>query len=165
MSLARVVSLPYDDDCKPILPRPPARTNTETDVKRYTSKPISLALEALVSIGTFGSSVDNFVSHENAPHLKGEGFEVGAFMKVSSGFSNREGGRVKLHGLDWLRGYAQEINLKVAETKGAKVRAKSKDKIDQWGADHQVTLRSNLMDATSLLLGLCCCPSGLLADR
>ncbi|MBP1147097.1 hypothetical protein JOE33_004020 [Pseudomonas sp. PvP027] len=76
-------------------------------------------------------------------------------MKVSSGFSNREGGRVKPHGLDWLRGYAQEINLKVAETKGAKVRAKSKDKIDQWGADHQVTLRSNLMDTLQACYWVC----------
>ncbi|MHA6233620.1 hypothetical protein [Pseudomonas fluorescens group sp. PF-69] len=83
-----------------------------------------LALDALVSMGFFVYPMDNFGSREGSPRPRKQGFEVGAFVKVSSDFGNREGWRVKPRGLDWLRNKAEEINLKVAETKAQKSRAK-----------------------------------------
>ena len=92
-----------------------------------------LALEALVSMRAFVYPLDNFGTREGSPRPHKSGFEKGAFAKVSSDFGNREGWRVKPRGLDWLRDRAGEINQKVAETKTAKARAKSKDKTDRWG--------------------------------
>ena len=83
-----------------------------------------LALDALVSMGSFVYPMDNFGSREGSPRPRKQGFEVGAFVKASSEFGNREGWRVKPRGLDWLRNKAEEINLKVAETKAQKSRAK-----------------------------------------
>lgn len=83
-----------------------------------------LALDALVSMGSFVYPMDNFGSRESSPRPRKQGFEVGAFVKTSSDFGNREGWRVKPRGLDWLRNKAEEINLKVAETKAQKSRAK-----------------------------------------
>lgn len=92
-----------------------------------------LALEALVSMKAFAYPLDNFGTREGSPRPHKQGFAVGAFVKASSDFGNREGWRVKPRGLDWLRKEAEGINLTVAETKGAKARAKSKDKTDRWG--------------------------------
>ncbi|WP_346395488.1 hypothetical protein [Pseudomonas syringae] len=92
-----------------------------------------LALDVLVSMGSFVYPVDSFGTREGSPRPKKQGFEVGAFVKVSSDFGNREGWRVKTRGLDWLRKEAEGINLTVAETKAAKARAKRKDKTDRWG--------------------------------
>ncbi|MBX8564411.1 hypothetical protein K5D44_06895 [Pseudomonas cichorii] len=92
-----------------------------------------LALESLVSMGAFVYPMDNFGTREGPARPHKKGFEVGAFVRVSSDFGNREGWRVKPRGLDWLRDKAGEINLKVAETKAAKARAKSQDKTDRWG--------------------------------
>lgn len=83
-----------------------------------------LALEALVSMKAFVYPMDNFGTREGSPRPHKSGFEKGAFEKVSSDFGNREGWRVKPRGLDWLRAKAEEINLKVAETKAAKDKAK-----------------------------------------
>lgn len=83
-----------------------------------------LALEALVSMKAFVYPMDNFGTREGSPRPHKSGFEKGAFAKVSSDFGNREGWRVKPRGLDWLRAKAEEINLKVAETKAAKDKAK-----------------------------------------
>lgn len=83
-----------------------------------------LALEALVSVGVFVYPVDNFGSRDGSPRPPKQAFEVGAFVKVSSDFGNREGWRVKPRGLDWLRGKAEKINLKVAEDKARKDKAK-----------------------------------------
>ena len=92
-----------------------------------------LALEALVSVKVFVYPVDNFGTREGSPRPPKSGFDSGAFVRASSDFGNREGWRVKTAGLDWLRSKAEKINLTVAETKAAKVRAKSKDKTDRWG--------------------------------
>lgn len=83
-----------------------------------------LALEALVSMKAFVYPMDNFGTREGSPRPHKSGFEKGAFAKVSFDFGNREGWRVKPRGLDWLRRNAEEINLKVAETKAAKDKAK-----------------------------------------
>ena len=80
--------------------------------------------------------LDNFGTRDGSPRPHKKGFEVGAFVKVSSDFGNREGWRVKPRGLDWLREKAQEINLNVSETKAFKAKAKRASKasrIDQWG--------------------------------
>ncbi|MEN5236889.1 hypothetical protein ABE459_05210 [Pseudomonas sp. TWI923] len=95
-----------------------------------------LALDALVAMNAFAYPVDDFGSREGSPRPRKRGFEVGAFVKVSSDFGNREGWRVKPRGLDWLRGKAQEVNLRVAETKAAQAKAKratQASRIDQWG--------------------------------
>ncbi|AXQ49487.1 hypothetical protein ACTORR_08455 [Pseudomonas sp. SAR267] len=95
-----------------------------------------LALDALVSMKAFVYSLDNFGTRDGSPRPHKKGFEVGAFVKVSSDFGNREGWRVKPRGLDWLREKAQEINLNVSETKALKAKAKRASKasrIDQWG--------------------------------
>ncbi|QKZ06549.1 hypothetical protein [Pseudomonas eucalypticola] len=92
-----------------------------------------LALEALVSMKAFAYPLDNFGTREGSPRPHKQGFAVGAFVKASSDFGNREGWRVKPRGLDWLRKEAERINLMVAESKTAKARAKSKDKTDRWG--------------------------------
>ncbi|HBP5606793.1 TPA: hypothetical protein L6B69_15240 [Pseudomonas aeruginosa] len=95
-----------------------------------------LALEALVSMKAFVYPLDNFGTRYGSPRPHKKGFEVGAFVKVSSDFGNREGWRVKPRGLDWLREKAQEINLNVSETKALKAKAKRASKasrIDQWG--------------------------------
>ncbi len=83
-----------------------------------------LALDALVTMGSFVYPVDNFGTREGSPRPRKQGFEVGAFVKVSSDFGNREGWRVKPRGLDWLRKNTEEINLKVAEDNARKARAK-----------------------------------------
>jgi hypothetical protein len=87
-----------------------------------------LALEALVSMKAFVYSLDNFGTRDGSPRPHKKGFEVGAFVKVSSDFGNREGWRVKPRGLDWLREKAQEINLNVAEAKVLKAKAKRASK-------------------------------------
>lgn len=98
---------------------------TWTDACRVTGiQQPRLALDALVSMGSFVYPMDNFGSREGSPRPRKQGFEVGAFVKTSSNFGNREGWRVKPRGLDWLRNKAEEINLKVAETKAQKSRAK-----------------------------------------
>lgn len=68
--------------------------------------------------------VDNFGSREGSPRPHKQGFAVGSFVKTSSDFGNREGWRVKPRGLDWLRNKTEEINLKVAEDKARKDKAK-----------------------------------------
>ncbi len=83
-----------------------------------------LALDVLVSMGSFVYPMDNFGSREGSPRPRKQGFEVGAFVKASSDFGNREGWRVKPRGLDWLRNKAEEINQKVVEKKAQKARAK-----------------------------------------
>ncbi|WP_448646721.1 hypothetical protein [Pseudomonas mohnii] len=83
-----------------------------------------LALDALVSMGSFVHPKDNFGDRVGTPRPHKSGFEKGAFVKASSEFGNREGWRVKPRGLDWLRNKAEEINLKVAEKKAQKSRAK-----------------------------------------
>ena len=95
-----------------------------------------LALEALVAMKAFVYPLDDFGTRDGSPRPHKKGFEVGAFVKVSSDFGNREGWRVKPRGLDWLREKAQEINLNVSETKALKAKAKRASKasrIDQWG--------------------------------
>ncbi|PRA59122.1 MULTISPECIES: hypothetical protein [Pseudomonas] len=82
-----------------------------------------LALEALVTLGNFVYPVDNFGAREGSPRPHKQGFEVGAFVKVSSDFGNREGWRVKPRGLDWLRKNAEAVNLRVAEVKARKDKA------------------------------------------
>lgn len=86
-----------------------------------------LAMDVLVTMKSFVYPVDNFGSRTGSPRPKKQGFEVEAFVKVSSDFGNREGWRVKPRGLDWLQGKAQEINTAVAErsrAKAAEARAK-----------------------------------------
>lgn len=86
-----------------------------------------LAMDVLVTTRSFVYPVDNFGSRTGSPRPKKQGFAVGAFVKVSSDFGNREGWRVKPRGLDWLQGKAQEINTAVAErsrAKAAEARAK-----------------------------------------
>lgn len=93
-----------------------------------------LALEALVSMKAFVFPLDNFGTRDGSPRPHKKGFEVGAFVKVSSDFGNREGWRVKPRGLDWLREKAQEINLNVSETKALKAKAKRASKaLEQTG--------------------------------
>lgn len=95
-----------------------------------------LALEALVAMRSFVYPVDNFGSRTGSPRPKKQGFDVGAFVNVSSDFGNREGWRVKPRGLDWLRVKAQEVNLKVAENKTAQAKAKraaQAARINRWG--------------------------------
>lgn len=92
-----------------------------------------LALEALVSMRAFVYPLDNFGTREGSARPHSKGFKVGAFVKVTSDFGNREGWRVKPRGLDWLRDRAGEINQKVSETRAAKAKAKSQDKTDRWG--------------------------------
>lgn len=95
-----------------------------------------LALEALVAMRSFVYPVDNFGSRTGSPRPKKQGFDVGAFVNVSSDFGNREGWRVKPRGLDWLRAKAQEVNLKVTEKKTAQAKAKraaQAARIDRWG--------------------------------
>lgn len=87
-----------------------------------------LALDALVTMRAFVYPVDNFGAREGSPRPHKSGFEKGAFVKVSSDFGNREGWRVKTRGLDWLRSKAEEINLKVAEEKALKDKAKRASK-------------------------------------
>lgn len=87
-----------------------------------------LALDALVTLRAFVYPVDNFGTREGSPRPHKSGFEKGAFVKVSSDFGNREGWRVKTRGLDWLRSKAEEINLKVAEEKALKDKAKRASK-------------------------------------
>lgn len=92
-----------------------------------------LAQDALATMGLFVYPVDNFGAREGSPRPKQQGFEVGAFVKVSSDFGNREGWRVKPRGLDWLRKNAEAINLKVAEVKAnrakAQLEAKARNKM------------------------------------
>lgn len=83
-----------------------------------------LAQDALVSMGSFVYPIDNFGDRVGTPRPHRSGFEVGAFVKTSTDFGNREGWRVKPRGLDWLRNKSGEINLKVAGTKAQKNRAK-----------------------------------------
>lgn len=87
-----------------------------------------LALDALVSMRAFVYPVDNFGSREGSPRPRKSGFEKSAFVRASSDFGNREGWRVKPRGLDWLRSKAEEINLKVAEEKARKDKAKRASK-------------------------------------
>lgn len=87
-----------------------------------------LALDALVSMRAFVYPVDNFGSREGSPRPHKSGFEKSAFVRASSDFGNREGWRVKPRGLDWLRSKAEEINLKVAEEKARKDKAKRASK-------------------------------------
>ncbi len=83
-----------------------------------------LALDALVPMGAFVYLMDNFGSRVGSPRPRKRGFEVGAFVKVSTDFGNREGWRVKPRGLDWLRRKVQKINSLVAEEKARKNKAK-----------------------------------------
>lgn len=83
-----------------------------------------LALDALVTMGAFVYPMDNFGTREGSPRPHKSGFEKSAFVKVSMDFGNREGWRVKPRGLDWLHSKAEEINLKVAEEKARKDKAK-----------------------------------------
>lgn len=95
-----------------------------------------LAQDALVSMGAFVYSKDNFGTREGSPRPHKSGFEKSAFVRVSSDYGNREGWRVKPRGLDWLRGKAEEINLRVAEEKAHRDRAKRTPKasrINQLG--------------------------------
>lgn len=95
-----------------------------------------LAMDVLVTMKAFVYPVDNFGSRTGSPRPKKQGFDVEAFVKVSSDFGNREGWRVKPRGLDWLREKAQEVNLKVAEKKTAQAKAKKAaqaSRIDRWG--------------------------------
>lgn len=87
-----------------------------------------LAQDTLVTMGAFVYPVDNFGTPEGSARPHKKGFEVGAFVKVSSDFGNREGWRVKPRGLDWLRSKAEDINLKVAEEKARKDKAKRASK-------------------------------------
>lgn len=87
-----------------------------------------LALDALVSMRAFVYPMDNFGSREGSPRPHKSGFEKSAFVRASSDFGNREGWRVKPRGLDWLRSKAEEINLKVAEEKARKDKAKRASK-------------------------------------
>ncbi len=95
-----------------------------------------LAMDVLVTMKFFVYPVDNFGSRIGSPRPKKQGFEVEAFVKVSSDFGNREGWRVKPRGLDWLRGKAQEINIAVADASRRKVQAKKAaqaSRVDRWG--------------------------------
>ncbi|WP_409268150.1 hypothetical protein [Pseudomonas sp. KCJK9044] len=99
-----------------------------------------LALEALVTLGDFVYPLDNFGAREGSPRPHKQGFKVGAFVKVSSDFGNREGWRVKPRGLDWLRKNAEAVNLRVAEVKARKDKAKR---------DAKARLKDNLKNTSS----------------
>ncbi|VVN77157.1 hypothetical protein [Pseudomonas fluorescens] len=95
-----------------------------------------LAMDVLVTMKFFVYPVDNFGSRIGSPRPKKQGFEVEAFVKVSSDFGNREGWRVKPRGLDWLQGKAQEINIAVADANRRKAQAKKAaqaSRVDRWG--------------------------------
>lgn len=83
-----------------------------------------LALAELVKMKWFVYPVDSFGSPEGSPRPKKQGFAVGAFVKVSTDFGNKEGWRVKPRGLDWLNKHAEEVNLRVVATKALKAKAK-----------------------------------------
>lgn len=95
-----------------------------------------LALAALVSMGRFVYPTDSFGERNGPPQPSKQGFQVGAFVKTSTGFGNREGWRVKPRGLDWFCQEAGEINAKVDEEKARKEAAKRAQKlarVGQWG--------------------------------
>ncbi|MBD8193015.1 hypothetical protein IFR35_16430 [Pseudomonas fluorescens] len=97
-----------------------------------------LAMDVLVAMKSFVYPVDSFGSRTGSPRPKKQGFEVKAFVKVSSDFGNREGWRVKPRGLDWLQGKAQEINIAVAVADANRRKAQAKkaaqaSRVDQWG--------------------------------
>lgn len=95
-----------------------------------------LAMDVLVAMKFFVYPVDNFGSRTGSPRPKKQGFEVKAFVKVSSDFGNREGWRVKPRGLDWLQGKAQEINIAVADANRRKAQAQKAaqaSRVDRWG--------------------------------
>ena len=83
-----------------------------------------LALAELVKMKWFVYPVDSFGSPEGSQRPKKQGFAVGAFVKVSTDFGNKEGWRVKPRGLDWLNKHAEEVNLRVVATKALKAKAK-----------------------------------------
>lgn len=83
-----------------------------------------LALAELVKMKWFVYPVDSFGSPEGSPRPKKQGFAVGAFVKVSTDFGNKEGWRVKPRGLDWLNKHAEEVNLRIVATKALKAKAK-----------------------------------------
>ena len=83
-----------------------------------------LALAELVKMKWFVYPVDSFGSPEGSPRPKKQGFAVGAFVRVSTDFGNKEGWRVKPRGLDWLNKHAEEVNLRVVATKALKAKAK-----------------------------------------
>ncbi|MCU9530256.1 hypothetical protein [Pseudomonas mosselii] len=86
-----------------------------------------IALDILVQMGAFVRH-----NHQTSglaklpPRPKRKGFEVGAFVAVTTEYGNSEGWRVKTRGLDWFRARAEEINLKVAEEKARRAREKRK---------------------------------------
>ena len=88
-----------------------------------------LALAELVKMKWFVYPVDSFGSPEGSPRPKKQGFAVGAFVKVSTDFGNKEGWRVKPRGLDWLNKHAEEVNLRVVATKALKAKAKRPKKV------------------------------------
>ena len=90
-----------------------------------------LALAELVKMKWFVYPVDSFGSPEGSPRPKKQGFAVGAFVKVSTDFGNKEGWRVKPRGLDWLNKHAEEVNLRVVATKALKAKAKRPKKVIQ----------------------------------
>ncbi|AIL60414.1 hypothetical protein [Pseudomonas alkylphenolica] len=98
-----------------------------------------LAQDALVTMGNFVYPVDDFGTREGSPRPKPQGFVVGAFVKVSSDFGNREGWRVKPRGLDWLRKNAEAVNLRVVEVKARK---------DKAQRDAKARLKENLKSSS-----------------
>ena len=90
-----------------------------------------LALAELVKMKWFVYPVDSFGSPEGSPRPKKQGFAVGAFVKVSTDFGNKEGWRVKPRGLDWLNKHAEEVNLRVVATKALKAKAKRPKEVTQ----------------------------------
>lgn len=90
-----------------------------------------LALAELVKMKWFVYPVDSFGSPEGAPRPPKRAFAVGAFVKVSTEFGNKEGWRVKPRGLDWLNKHAEEVNLRVVATKALKAKAKRPKKVTQ----------------------------------
>ena len=88
-----------------------------------------LALAELVKMKWFVYPVDSFGSPEGSPRPKKQGFAVGAFVRVSTDFGNKEGWRVKPRGLDWLNKHAEEVNLRVVATKALKAKAKRPKKV------------------------------------
>lgn len=84
-----------------------------------------IALDVLVQMGAFVRH-----AHETSglaklsPRPKRQGFEAGAFVSVTTEYGNSEGWRVKTRGLDWCRARAEEINLKVAEEKARRAKAR-----------------------------------------
>ncbi|NWE90790.1 hypothetical protein HX893_21930 [Pseudomonas reactans] len=90
-----------------------------------------LALAELVKMKWFVYPVDSFGSPEGSPRPPKRAFAVGAFVKVSTDFGNKEGWRVKPRGLDWLNKHAEEVNLRVVATKALKAKAKRPKKVTQ----------------------------------